>query len=322
MKSMKKLFATLALVVAATTAMAHPMDYVTMRNNARFLTDRMAYTLGLSTALIDDLYYINYDYISGVNDYLDDVAMGYYYDDYMTVVRQRDYALRRLLTATQWNLLMTYDYFYRPISFIDRAWHFAIYAFDHRHTHFYYHTPRHFNTYRGGHHFHGMRPTRPHMNAGHRPSFRFEPHGNSRPGNNRIDRPGNNGSANGRPSSTPGVGNNRPGTDNNQGVRPGSTGGRNDASMSGSTGDRNRGDRVSTSTSTRRSDTNMRSSSRAGSRSSVTRGGSTSGTRSNFSTGRSTSGNRSSVSRSSGSTTRSAGATRGGGSGSSRSGRR
>ncbi|MBO5750587.1 MAG: hypothetical protein J6R36_06550, partial [Bacteroidaceae bacterium] len=60
MKNLKMIIATLALVVGTMTATAHPMSYSAMRNNARFLTDRMAYTLGLSTALLDDLYYINY----------------------------------------------------------------------------------------------------------------------------------------------------------------------------------------------------------------------------------------------------------------------
>lgn len=331
MKSLKRFFATMALVVVATTAMAHPMSHAAMRNNARFLTDRMAYTLGLSAALIDDLYYINYDYICGVNDYLDDVALGYYYDDYMAVVRERDYALQRILTPAQWTLLLGYDYFYRPISFVNRAWRFAIYAFDHRPNYFYYRTPRYFNSYRGGHHFHGMRPARHHARPAHRPSFRLEPHrvghvkngihNEHRPEGGKIDRPGNggrpnggnvnrpgNGGTNGRPSGTPNVGgSDRPSNDNNQGVRPGNSGGRNNGSVTGNTG-RNRGDRVAGSNRGGRSESNMRSSSRAGN------------TRSSFSTGRSSSGSRSSVNRSTGSSSRSSGATRGGGS--SRSGRR
>ena len=284
------IIATLALVVGTMTATAHPMSYSAMRNNARFLTDRMAYTLGLSTALLDDLYYINYDYICGVNDYLDDVALGYYYDDYMDVLRRRDIALQRLLTSAQWAALMTYDYFYRPISFVDRAWRFALYAFDHRPNYYYYRVPRHFNSYRGGHHFHGMRPvhrpSRPHSN---RPSFRLE-----RPGGNgsHVGRPGN-GGTNGRPNGAPNVGgSNRPSRDNASGVRPDG-------------GSSNRGDRVTGAGSGgNRSESNMRSSSRASSRSNVTRSGGSSATRSSSSVGRSSS--------------RSSGATRSSGGGSSR----
>lgn len=308
------IIATLALVVGTMTATAHPMSYSAMRNNARFLTDRMAYTLGLSTALLDDLYYINYDYICGVNDYLDDVALGYYYDDYMDVLRRRDIALQRLLTSAQWAVLMTYDYFYRPISFVDRAWRFALYAFDHRPNYYYYRVPRHFNSYRGGHHFHGMRPvhrpSRPHPN---RPSFRLE-----RPGGNgsHVGRPGN-GGTNGRPNGTPNVGgSNRPSKDNASGVRPDG-------------GSSNRGDRVTGAGSGgNRSESNMRSSSRASSRSNMTRSGGSSASRSSSSVDRSSSRSsgatrssvtRSSVTRSSGGGSSRGSATRGG---SERGGRR
>lgn len=320
MKNLKMIIATLALVVGTMTATAHPMSYAAMRNNARFLTDRMAYTLGLSTALLDDLYYINYDYICGVNDYLDDVALGYYYDDYMDVVRRRDIALQRLLTSAQWAVLLTYDYFYRPISFVDRAWRFAIYAFDHRPNYYYYRIPRHFSSYRGGHHFHGMRPVhhhgRPH--AG-RPSFRLERPGgggshigrpgngggSNRPNGNRVDRPGG-GGTNGRPNGTPNVGgSDRPSKDNSNGVRPDNSGNRGDRV----TGGRNSGSR---------SESNMRSSSRANSRSSVTRSGAGSTSRSSSSISRSTGGSRSSVSRSTGSSSRSS-VSRSASSGSSRS---
>ena len=296
------IIATLALVVGTMTATAHPMSYSAMRNNARFLTDRMAYTLGLSTALLDDLYYINYDYICGVNDYLDDVALGYYYDDYMDVLRRRDIALQRLLTSAQWAALMTYDYFYRPISFVDRAWRFALYAFDHRPNYYYYRVPRHFNSYRGGHHFHGMRPvhrpSRPHSN---RPSFRLE-----RPGGNgsHVGRPGN-GGTNGRPNGAPNVGgSNRPSRDNASGVRPDG-------------GSSNRGDRVTGAGSGgNRSESNMRSSSRASSRSNVTRSG---GSNASRSSSRSSGATRSSVTRSSGGGSSRGSATRGG---SERGGRR
>ena len=128
MKTMKMTLAAVAMFITTMTMQAQPMSYYAMRENARFLTDRMAYTLGIATSLLDDLYMINYDYICGVNDYLDDVAYGYHYDDYMAVLYARDAALRRLLSPYQWSRLMTYDYFYRPISFVNRRWSFSIYA--------------------------------------------------------------------------------------------------------------------------------------------------------------------------------------------------
>ncbi len=208
MRILKMTLAIVAMTLSTLIATARPMSYATMHENARFLTDRMAYTLGLRGPILDDLYCINYDYIYGVNEYLDDVAMGYYYNDYMDVVYARDKALKRLLSRAQWKLIKKYDYFYRPITFVNNAWRFAIYAHDHRHNHFYYDRPRYYNTYHGGNHFHGMRPV-----AGHRPNYRpdnnyrpnhggnHKPNGNFRPNNggnhnNKVERPGNSGNKN------------------------------------------------------------------------------------------------------------------------------
>ena len=157
MKTLRNMMAALMIMMVTMAANAQPMSVYSMRNNARFLTDRMAYTLGLSAAILEDLYYINYDYICGVNDYLDEVALGYRYDDYMEVLYARDRALRRLLSERQWALLMTYDYFYRPITFVDRRWSFGIYRIDHRMNHFFFAPPRRFDDYRGGRFFTGMR---------------------------------------------------------------------------------------------------------------------------------------------------------------------
>ena len=327
MKTLKTMIATIALMVCTLTATAQPMSYAAMRNNARFLTDRMAYTLGLSSALLDDLYYINFDYICGVNDYLDDVAMGYRYDDYMSVVYERDYALQRLLTPGQWAILMTYDYFYRPISFVNRAWRFAIYAFDHRPNYFYYRTPRLYTSYRGGRFFHGMRPAPHRGHDVHRPGFRLEPHGGGghpgnthRPGgdNHRpsgdVNRPNgdnhrpdmNNRPSNGGNDHNNNNGNvNRPDNDNRpSGTVNGRPSGSSDSSRGQSTVSGNRGGRSESSV--RGSSSSSRSS--RSTRSSAGYSSSNSSTRSS-----------SSVSRSS-SPTRSSSATRGGGS--SRGGRR
>ena len=160
MKTLRTTLAALMIMMTSMAATAQPMSYYAMRNNARFLTDRMAYTLGLSAALIDDLYLINYDYIWGVNDYLDDVALGYYYDDYMAVCAARDAALRNLLGVSIWNRLLGYNYFYRPIVFANRGWHFSIYDYDrYGARHFFYSAPRPIaRGYAGGHFFHGMAP--------------------------------------------------------------------------------------------------------------------------------------------------------------------
>lgn len=181
MKTFKKFLASVLLTCTFAAAQAQPMSYYDMRENARYLTDRMAYTLSLPVSLLDDLYRINFDYICGVNDYLDDVAYGYLYDDYMDVLYARDYALQRLLSRAQWVRLMTYDYFYRPISFVNNRWRFTIYSYDPYRTRFYYRVPRYYADYRGGHYFRGMHPaagvSRHGYDNGRRggnPGYRFE----------------------------------------------------------------------------------------------------------------------------------------------------
>ena len=165
MKALRTTFAAVVLFIGAMTVNAQSMSIAAMRSNARFLTDRMAYTLGISDPyLIDEIYRINYDYIWGVNEYLDDVALGYYYDDYMAVVTARDVALRNLLGVRLWNRVINYTYFYRPIVFANRAWRFIIYDYDRYGVNrYYYHAPRPLVTYTGGHFFRGMAPRRDRM---------------------------------------------------------------------------------------------------------------------------------------------------------------
>ena len=165
MKALRTTFAAVVLFIGAMTVNAQSMSIAAMRSNARFLTDRMAYTLGISDPyLIDEIYRINYDYIWGVNEYLDDVALGYYYDDYMAVVTARDVALRNLLGVRLWNRVINYTYFYRPIVFANRAWRFSIYDYDRYGVNrYYYHAPRPLVTYTGGHFFRGMAPRRDRM---------------------------------------------------------------------------------------------------------------------------------------------------------------
>ncbi|MBQ0141513.1 MAG: hypothetical protein KBT06_01720 [Prevotellaceae bacterium] len=158
MKTLRTTLAALMISLSSLMASATPMSYYVMRDNARFLTDRMVRILNLNAALIDELYCINFDYICGVNDYLDEIALGRRYDDYITVLSYRDAALRRLLTEVEWRLLMTYDYFYRPITFVDNRWSFGIYAYHHHSTTYYYAEPRYYADYHGGRHFGGMAP--------------------------------------------------------------------------------------------------------------------------------------------------------------------
>ena len=184
MKTLRNLLTAVVILCGTLTMNAQSMSITAIRSNARFLTDRMAYTLGIRDPfLIDEIYRINYDYICGVNYYLDDIALGYYYDDYMAVCDARDIALRNLLGITVWNRLLGYSYFHRPIIFANHRWHFGIYDHD-RYGASYYHyaAPRPFgNGYAGGHFFGGMTPRGGRGNAAPQPPRGDNGRGNATP---------------------------------------------------------------------------------------------------------------------------------------------
>lgn len=161
MKTLRTIITAVVLLFGTMTISAQRMSLNAISSNARFLTDRMAYTLGIHDPyIIDDIYRINYDYIYGVNNYLDEIALGYYYDDYIYICEARDLALRNLLGNLMWERIVTYNYFHRPIVFANRGWHFSIYDYDRRGPrHFYYKAPHSYGgNYRGGHFFGGMAP--------------------------------------------------------------------------------------------------------------------------------------------------------------------
>ena len=55
------------------------MSISKMRQNARFLTDKMTYELKLSMMQYDDVYEVNYDFINNIRYIMDDVVRGYGY---------------------------------------------------------------------------------------------------------------------------------------------------------------------------------------------------------------------------------------------------
>ena len=60
MKALKTILVAVALLGGALTLNAQSMSVMAIRSNARFLTDRMAYTLGIRDPfLIDEIYRIN-----------------------------------------------------------------------------------------------------------------------------------------------------------------------------------------------------------------------------------------------------------------------
>lgn len=124
-----------------------------MRQNTRFLTDRMAYELKLSPQQYEDVYEVNYDFINNVRYLMDDVVRGHDYalDRYYDFLDVRNDDLRWILSSTQYRRFMGMEHFYRPIYARENKWQFRIYTVYNNVNFFYFGKPRHYTTYCGGH---------------------------------------------------------------------------------------------------------------------------------------------------------------------------
>ena len=114
---MKRILFMLFAVIMSTAVCHAAMSNSKVRKETRFLTDKMAYELNLNTAQYNDVYEINYDFISGVRYLMDDVlrgeewALNRYYD-YLDI---RNDDLRWVLSRRQYSRFMQAAYFFRPI---------------------------------------------------------------------------------------------------------------------------------------------------------------------------------------------------------------
>lgn len=117
------------------------MSYNEAREQARFLTDKMAYELNLNDQQYSDCYEINLDYLLSVETAVD------LYGDYLTY---RNADIRHILFDWQYSLFAAADYFFRPLSWLHGAWYFPIYR-HYRVGHYYYGHPAVYYSYRGGH---------------------------------------------------------------------------------------------------------------------------------------------------------------------------
>ena len=157
---MKKIMMTL-IVLLSVAATGKAMSYEQARNEALFLTDKMAYELNLTDEQYEAAYEINLDYLMGVTSY-DDV-----YGDYW---ERRNRDLSYVMWDWQWTAFCAAAYFFRPLTWVDGYWHFGVYArYPHR-DFFYFGRPVFYATYRGGHawHHHGTQG----YYYGHRDHFR------------------------------------------------------------------------------------------------------------------------------------------------------
>lgn len=217
----------MSLVLFFASLAARAMSYDEARQQAWFLTDKMAYELNLTPEQYDRAYEINLDYLMSLYTPADCTGAAWYY---------RDADFRCVLYDWQYNLFRTLDYFFRPVVWQRSRWYYPI-TVRYRYGYYYYDCPHIYVSYRGGrwrdrrpgapspylglrpHRGTGMRDHFPGNDRPRRPDVNF---GGGRPGDWRPDgRPGNND----RPGSTrPGNGNRPGGNDrpgNGNGNRPG-----------------------------------------------------------------------------------------------------
>lgn len=138
---MRRLFATIVMALGFAVA-ASAMSYSQAREQALFLTDKMAYELNLTDDQYEAAYEINLDYLLSVNS--DDELYGDYW-------RWRNIDFSYVLLDWQYRMFCEAAYFYRPLYFSAGVWHFAIYARYPRRDYFYFHRPTVYVSYRGGH---------------------------------------------------------------------------------------------------------------------------------------------------------------------------
>lgn len=140
-----KRIATIITVLATITAAASAMSYEQARDQALFLTDKMAYELNLTEEQYDAAYEVNLDYLMSINT-PDDLYEAYW--------RQRNLDLSYILLDWQYRAFCAATYFYRPLYWTAGVWHFAVYSrYPHRH-YYYFGRPQIYITYRGGHSWH------------------------------------------------------------------------------------------------------------------------------------------------------------------------
>lgn len=164
---MKKFIIALVTLLTITVTTASAMSYEQARQQALFLTDKMAYELNLTNEQYEAAYEVNLDYLMGIDSY-DDL--------YGTYWRQRNLDLSYILLDWQYRTYINASYFYRPLYWDGGYWHFGIYARYPRRDYFFFGRPAFYTVYNGAHSWH--------MNGG-RSWYHGRDFGGPRPGEGR-----------------------------------------------------------------------------------------------------------------------------------------
>ena len=140
-ETMKRLF-LLSIICIFCTVQGFSMSYAEARENAYFLTDKMAYELDLTPQQYDVVYSINLDYFMSLRPTSN--LRGTYW-------RYREQDLRYVLFDWQYSLYRTLDYFLYPVRWIYGSWYYPV-TVVYRTGYYYYGHPGPYYTY-GGHHW-------------------------------------------------------------------------------------------------------------------------------------------------------------------------
>jgi len=181
---MKRL--TITLFCTALLAWSLPgraaMSLSEIRQNARFLSDRMAYELNLNSVQYGDVYEINYDFLYGIRFVMDGVVRGSEssIDRYYEYLDMRNEDLSHVLSRRQYLEFAGKEYFYRPVYTDRNVWRLRIYGVYSNTAYFYFSVPVNFYTYNGirsrsryhGGYYHG----RYHHDMYHGPLCRIREH--------------------------------------------------------------------------------------------------------------------------------------------------
>lgn len=138
---MKKILATIALIMTIVVS-ASAMTFSQARNEALYLSDKMAYELELSLEQYAAVYEINLDYLMSVTSQ---------YDVYGAAWARRNSDLRYVLNVYQYELFIRTSYFYEPMEWTGSTWRYGIYTRYTDRTRFFFSYPSSYNSYRGGH---------------------------------------------------------------------------------------------------------------------------------------------------------------------------
>ena len=152
---MKKIrLALLMMVLASISVESYAMLSASeIRHEARFLSDKMRYELGLNVRQFEDVYEINFDFLWNVNEILDDMAYGYddAIDYYYYLLDLRNEDLSYVLRRAQFKRFMKREYFYRPVYNSGRYLVFRIYEVYRDRAYFHYGLPSIYDSYLGAH---------------------------------------------------------------------------------------------------------------------------------------------------------------------------